>query len=214
MVRRFRTLKNVKLSEETCEEKWRNLVRTYKKNLIRVKKRGTGAIRWPYFWKMHEIMGSAIVDNEKGLTMPYIDVTNKPRLTETVTPELRPNNRSLSMNDQFIEYTEDILEDTIKEQHENLSSMISDLRDKQNKMLQEIIDLQNKKIEELHQEQLNIKTLLTQLLQKFPWLFVNKLNRSLSVNDQFIKYTEDMIKQHENLSNMMSDLRDKQNKIL
>lgn len=168
MVRRFRSLKNVRLTEEACEEKWRNLVRTYKKNLVRVKKRGTGVIRWPYFWKMHEIVGNIDIENDVK-PLPYVEPNaNRMRLTESVATDIRSkNNRSVLINDQFLENAESISDD-IADQNENLSNIICDLRDKQNKMLQEIINIQNKKIEELHKEQLNIKALLTQLLQKFP----------------------------------------------
>jgi hypothetical protein len=153
MVRRFRALKNVNVTEDACEEKWRNLVRTYKKNLIRVRKKGTGVIRWSYFWRMHEILGNSVFENEKQSMYPIV---SKTRLIESVDV---PSNKQFLVGDQE--------EAMLNLESEDLFTMVNGPKDKSNQMLHEIISRQNKKIEELHREQLNIKSLLTQLLEKF-----------------------------------------------
>lgn len=155
MVRRFRTLKNIKVTEEACEEKWKNLLRTYKKNLIRVKNRGC-TVKWPFFWKMREIVGNSVLLDEK---RPYsFDSRSK-------STDLRQ--RSSLINDDSVDNLEEVLNDSIHEQLDNLYTAVNEVRQNQTKILQEIVDKQNKAIQEMQQEQLNIKCLLTQLLQKF-----------------------------------------------
>lgn len=160
IVRRFRTMKNIKLTEEACEEKWRSLVRTYKKNLIYIKKRGEIAVKWPYFWKMWGILGNSVFEKEH-------HSVHKPRLNDNLMYDFETQTSPMILNDNSIDDSEDIEYKESNDQN-NLKEMISDLYDSHNNMLQEMISIQNKKIEELHQEQLNIKSLLMQLLQKFP----------------------------------------------
>lgn len=173
IVRRFRALRNIKLSEESCEEKWRNLLRTYKKNLIRVRKQGT-SIKWPFFWKMREAVGNSVLaEQEKRNTtcssLVFTDSFASARLkggNDGLEPNFRLAQKSLIGGDDFVEDADDILEEKSNDQYENAVMMMNDFKQNQTKLIQEMFTQQNKIIEGLHQEQQNIKTLLTQLLQK------------------------------------------------
>lgn len=68
-----------------------------------------------------------------------------------------------------MEEVDDILEDRIQDQMETLYTAVNDLRQNQIKSLHDLLETQNKSIVEIQQEQINIKCLLTQLLQKFTW---------------------------------------------
>ena len=50
----------------------------------------------------------------------------------------------------------------------DIAMVVEDFKNEQERVLRAALEGQNEKIEQLHHEQLNIKTLLSQLLEKFP----------------------------------------------
>ncbi|XP_065221292.1 uncharacterized protein LOC135846238 [Planococcus citri] len=164
MARRFRALKNIKLTEEACEEKWRNLLRTYKKNLLRVKNRGA-TVKWPFFWQMRDIVGNSVLhdtDNNKRLLSD--NLSSRLSTASTSSMSKLPVSGIGMGGDDYDD--EDMLDDRTSIQLDTLLTSVNDLRHNQNRILHEM-DTHKKALQEVQQEQVNIKCLLTQLLQKF-----------------------------------------------
>ncbi len=162
IARKFRNEKTVMVTEEACEEKWRSLVRMYRKNLNKFRKRENSVISWPYFWKMREILGNSVLQKERPFTPPVIK--NTTRLNGLLSTD-RLGSSCGALNDEFVEFKRGFLDGFDNPIYKLLTS-VEELKDNQNKILKEIVDIQRKKIEEVQAEQRCIKALLLELLRK------------------------------------------------
>lgn len=50
------SLVNVKVTAKDCDDKWRNIVATYRKNIDKMKSFGDCSVRWEYFTAMDNIL--------------------------------------------------------------------------------------------------------------------------------------------------------------
>lgn len=88
-------LHNIEVSAKDCDDKWRNIVATYRKNIDKLKCFGDNTVRWEYFTAMDNILKgtkdvadqfsiSSIVEEDhvvklmNELTSPEVEVKSEP----------------------------------------------------------------------------------------------------------------------------------------
>lgn len=131
----------------------------YRKNLVKAKKDGVTTVRWPFFWKMYETINSSNPEFILPAVKKNPSFCNESKSEPKSNPSHSVGRISSGVND-------DSLFEKSSIDNSNLAAAIHELQENQNKLLREIVDNQQKRIDQLHQEQLSIKSLLVQLLEK------------------------------------------------
>nr|XP_018907736.1 PREDICTED: uncharacterized protein LOC109037485 [Bemisia tabaci] len=60
---------NQTFTAKECDDKWRNLLGTYRRNLVRAKKYGT-PVKWNYFWMLRKYLGYSALHRKKYTHVP------------------------------------------------------------------------------------------------------------------------------------------------
>lgn len=91
-------LLNVKVTAKDCDDKWRNIVATYRKNIDKIKCFGDNSIRWEYFTAMDNILKGT-----KELAESTGKVTDDERMAKLIDelnhPECTPEAESVEIVD-------------------------------------------------------------------------------------------------------------------
>lgn len=68
------SLLNIKVTAKDCDDKWRNIVATYRKNIDKMKSFGDNSVRWEYFAAMDNILKGTrdLVDFPDNLSSEYL----------------------------------------------------------------------------------------------------------------------------------------------